>query len=158
MKNTYQVLYGISIILFIIVLLGGTLTKPVFNNFSTRTLETAGVKKSAIDSVDSRIDDLLYNVNKVQLQIEKLKNLFSDKEIDETKYQKQENKIFARNIYNPMNEILIVFFRIGFFFISVILFLSGVIIHLVYRSQDLRRRVTKLEEIINLTGFPPSRE
>jgi hypothetical protein len=148
MKNTYQVLYGISIILFILVIIGGSITKPIFNNFSTRTLETAGVKKSAIDSVDSRIDDLVYNVTKVQLQIEKLKNIFFDKEIDESKFQRQENKVFTRNIYNPLNEILVVFFRIGFFFISVIMLMSGVIVHLVYRSGDLRRRVDMLEKAI----------
>jgi|SRR4030095_7341512 len=148
MKNTYQILYGISILLFIMVVLGGSITKPVFNNFSVKTLEISGVKRSAIDSIDSRIDDIFYNVNRLQLQIEKLKNLFSEKEIDESKYQRQENKVFARNIYNPLNEILIVFFRIGFFFISVIIFMGGVIIHLINRSSEIRRRVARLEEAI----------
>lgn len=147
MKAAYQILYGMSAILLLMVLLGGSVTKPVFDNFSTRTLETAGVKKASIDSIDSKIDNALYMVNKVQLQIEKLKNIFSDKEIDESKYQKVKNEMFARNIYNPMNELLIVFYRIGFFFISIILFLSAVIFHLAYRSTDLRRRVTNLEKL-----------
>lgn len=148
MKSAYQVLYGMSILLLLIVLLGGTVTKPAFSNFSTRTLETAGVQKSAIDSVDSRIDNIIYTVNRIQLQIEKLKNIFSDKEIDESKYQKTRNEIFARSIYNPMNELLIVFYRVSFFFISVILFMTGVIFHLAYRSTDLRRRISKLEALV----------
>jgi regulator of replication initiation timing len=146
MKNAYQILYGMSVVLLFMVILGGSLTKPVFNNFSTRTLETAGVQKSSIDSIDSKIDNMLYAVNRIQLQIEKLKNIFGDKEIDANKYQKVKNEMFARNIYNPLNELVIVFYRIGFFFVSVILFMAGVIFHLAYRSTDLRRRVSKLEK------------
>lgn len=138
-----------SIILLLIVILGGSLTKGVFNNFSTSTLETAGVQKASIDSIDSKIDNMLYAVNRIQLQIEKLKNIFGDKEIDESKYQKVKNEMFGRNIYNPLNELVIVFYRIGFFFIAVIFFMAGIIFQLAYRSVDLRQRVTKLEERIN---------
>ena len=145
MKNLYQILYGIAALLLIIVLLGGSLTKPVFNSYSVRTLESAGVKKSSIDSIDSKIDDLSYGMKKIELQIEKIKNIFSDKNIDESKYQRVKNEVFARNIYNPINELLVVFYRIGFFFISMIVFLTAVILQLVYRSRDLRRRVEKLE-------------
>lgn len=150
MENAYKVLYGMSILLVLMVILGGSMTKPVFNNFSSRTLETAGVQKAAIDSIDGKIDNMLYAISRIQLQIDKLKNFFSDKEIDESKYQKVKNEMFARNIYNPLNELIIVFYRVGFFFIAVILFLGGVIMHLTYRSTDLRRRVTKLEfQILN---------
>lgn len=148
MKNFYQILYGVSGLLLIIVILGGSITKPVFNNYSVRTLETAGVKKSAMDSIDSRIDDMLYNVKKVQLQIEKIKNIFSNDQIDESKYQKTKSEVFVKNIYNPLNELLIVFYRTGFFFISLILFLTAVIFQLVYRSVDLRRRIEKLETLL----------
>lgn len=148
MKNFYQILYGVAGLLFIIVILGGSITKPVFNNYSVRTLETAGVKKSAMDSIDSRIDDMLYKVKKVQLQIEKIKNIFSSDQIDESKYQKTKSEVFVKNIYNPLNELLIVFYRIGFFFISLILFLTAVIFQVVYRSVDLRRRIEKLETLL----------
>ncbi len=145
MKNLYQVLYGVAGLLFLIVLLGGSVTKPIFNNFSTTTIETAGVKKASLDSLDSRLDDMLFGLKKIQLQIDKLKNIFSDKEIDESKYQRVQNEVFTRNIYNPLNELAIVFYRIGFFFISVILLLTAVICQLIYRSHDLRRRVQVLE-------------
>lgn len=148
MKNFYQILYGVSGLLIMIVILGGSITKPMFNNYSVRTLETAGVKKASMDSIDSRIDDMLYNVKKVQLQIEKIKNIFSSDQIDESKYQKTKSEVFVKNIYNPLNELLIVFYRIGFFFISLILFLTAVIFQLVYRSVDLRRRIEKLETLL----------
>lgn len=148
MKNAYQVLYGMSGVLLIIVLLGGSLTRPVFNSFSERTLETSGIKKAAIDSIDNSIDELLFKVNKVQLQVEKLKNLFSDKEIDESKYQKQKNEVFARNLYNPLNGLVIFFYRGIFFFIALTMFLTAVVVHLAQRSSDLRLRVAKLEEAV----------
>ena len=145
MKNFYQILYGVAGLLFLLVILGGSLTKPVFNNYSVRTLESAGVKKASMDSIDSRIDDMLFNVKKVQLQIEKIKNIFSSDQIDESKYQRTKSEVFVKNIYNPLNELIIVFYRIAFFFISIILLLTAVIIQLIYRSKDLRSRVEKLE-------------
>ncbi|MCC6866095.1 MAG: hypothetical protein IT280_08035 [Ignavibacteria bacterium] len=149
MKNLYQILYGVAALLLLIVLLGGTLTKPVFNSYSVKTLETAGVKRSSIDSIDSSIDDMVYGVKKMEFQIERIKNIFSDKEIDEAKYRRVKNEVFAKNIYTPINELLIVGYRIGFLFVSLILFLSAVIIQLIYRSRSLRKRVEKLEEIYN---------
>ena len=134
--------------MLLLVILGGSLTKPVFNNYSVKTLESAGVKKASMDSIDSRIDDMLYSVKKVQLQIEKIKNIFSSDQIDETKYQRTKSEVFVKNIYTPLNEMLIVFYRIGFFFISIILLLSAVIFQLIYRSADLRRRVEKLEKVL----------
>lgn len=148
MKNLYQILYGVAGLLFLLVILGGSLTKPVFNNYSVKTLESAGVKKASMDSIDSRIDDMLHNVKKVQLQIEKIKNIFSSEEIDESKYQRTKSEVFVKNIYNPLNEMLMVFYRIGFFFVSIILLLSAIIVQLLYRSSDLRRRVEKLEAAI----------
>lgn len=148
MKNFYQILYGVAGLLFLIVILGGSVTKPVFNNYSVKTLETAGVKKSSMDSIDTRIDDMLYGVKKVQMQIDKLKNLFSDSQIDETKYQRVKNEVFVKNIYNPLNELVIVFYRIGFFFLSIIILLLAVIFHLSYRSNDLRKRIEKLESAL----------
>ena len=148
MKNLYQLLYGVAALLLLTVIFGGSLTKPVFNNYSVRTLETAGVKKASMDSIDSRIDDMLFSVKKVQLQIEKIKNIFSSDEIDESKYQRTKSEVFVKNIYNPLNELLIVFYRIGFFFVSIIFLLSAVIFQLIYRSRDLRRRVEKLERML----------
>lgn len=145
MKNLYQVLYGISALLFLLVILGGSVTKPVFNNYSVKTLETAGIKRASMDSLDSRIDDMLYGVKKVQMQIDKLKNLFSDSQVDESKYQRVKNEVFVKNIYNPVNELVIVFYRIGFFFLSIVILLLAVIFHLAFRSMELRRRVEKLE-------------
>ncbi len=148
MKNLYQIMYGVAGLLFLIVILGGSVTKPIFNNYSVKTLESSGVKRASMDSIDSRIDDMLYNVKKVQLQIDKIRNIFSSDPIDESKYQRTKSEVFVKNIYSPLNELLIVFYRVGFFMISIILLLAAVIFQLIYRSKDLRRRVEKLEAAI----------
>jgi hypothetical protein len=152
MKNIHQILYGVAGLLLLIVLFGGTLTKPIFNNFSTRTMETAGVRKAAIDSLDGKIDDMIFGVKKVQLQIDKIKNIFSDKEIDESKYIRVKNEIFKGNIYDPVNELIIVFYRTVFFFISIIILLSAIIFQLFYRSLDLRRRIGIIEQKLITAG------
>ena len=153
MKNTYQVMYGTSILVFLIVILGGTITRPIFSSFSIRTLETAGVKKASFDSLDSRIDEMLFTVNKVQLQIEKFKKLFSEKEIDESKYQMQKNELFSRTFYAPVNEMLIYFYRAFFSSVSVFLILLGIIFQLIYRGTELRKRVTALERKLDRDGI-----
>jgi hypothetical protein len=88
-------------------------------------------------------------VNKVSFQIERLKNLFSDEKADETKSEKTRNEIIKRNVYKPINEILITIYRLIFLLVSIILLFSAVIFQLIYRGMDLRRRVSFLEEKIS---------
>ncbi|HEY3251462.1 MAG TPA: hypothetical protein VGK25_10135 [Ignavibacteria bacterium] len=145
MKNTYQFLYTSSAVIFIIVLLGGSITKPIFNSFASRSLETLGIKKFSVDSLDNKIDDILYTINKLNFQIERLKNLFSDEKADVSKLTKEKNEILLRNIYNPINEILITIYRLIFLLVSIILLFAAVITQLIYRGTDLRRRVEFLE-------------
>lgn len=149
MKNAYKSLYFASAIIFLIVILGGSVTKPVFNGFSEKSLNTIGIKKSSVDSVDNSIDEMLYKVNRINLKIEKLKNLFSDEKIDEEKYSKVKNEIIFRNVYTPVIEVLNTTYRIVFFIISVVVLFSAVILQLIYRGTDLKRRVAFLEEKVN---------
>ena len=145
MKNTYQILYVTAAVIFLMVLFGGTVTKPVFMGFAERTLETAGIEKSKIDSVDGKIDDIIYSVNKVQLQIEKMKNIFSDKEIDLEKFRKRKNETFANIVYYPLSELVIVFYRVTFFFLGFVILLFAVIAQLISRGISLRKRITEIE-------------
>lgn len=148
MKPLYITLYITAVLLLLIVLLGGSITKPIFDNFSSRTLNTAGVKKEAVDSLDNRIDEAFHQIKLVEYQIEKFRNLFSDKKVDENKYKKESNAIFARNIYNPLVGTLNYVYRFALFLIALILLLSGAITHIVYRNMSLRRRVSDLEKAV----------
>ncbi|HRI83855.1 MAG TPA: hypothetical protein PK536_00255, partial [Ignavibacteria bacterium] len=82
MKNTYIALYVLSFLIFIFTLSGGSLTRPVFESLSEKTIEKTGFKKSYVQSFDSRIDDMIFKSKQIELQIEKIKNFFSSDKID----------------------------------------------------------------------------
>src|SRR5436853_5870001 len=99
MKDLHKALYIFGIVLFLMMLRGGSHTKLVFKNMAERNLDHTIIRKSSIDSLDDRIDETLYKVTKIQLQIDKIKNIFSSDNIDESKYQKEKHVVFQNNIY-----------------------------------------------------------
>lgn len=76
MKIIYIFLYSLSGLMFLTALLGSSLTEPLFNGVSQRTMEAAGFKKSYFQTADDKIDDLVYKSKQIELQIEKIKNFF----------------------------------------------------------------------------------
>ncbi|MBK8383440.1 MAG: hypothetical protein IPL16_16440 [Ignavibacteria bacterium] len=148
MKIIYVLLYCLSGIMFLTAILGSSLTEPVFNRISERTMETAGFKKSYFQSADDRIDDLVYKSRQIELQIEKIKNFFSSEKIDESKYSREKTSLLEKTFYNPLIGLFNVIFRTGLIFISFLMLSFAVIFHLAYRGSELRKRVRKLEEIV----------
>ena len=148
MKTIYIILYILSGTLFLTALLGSSLTKPMFDLISEKTIEFSGFKKSYLQSVDDKIDDLIYKSKQLELQIEKLKKFFSNEKIDESKYQREDSNVLERSFYDPLIIMFNYIFRTGFVFISLIILCFAVIFHIGYRSFDLRRRVRRLEEIV----------
>lgn len=152
MKITYILLYCLSGVLFFSALLGNSATKPVFDSISEKTLEFSGFKKSYVQSVDDKIDELVYKSKQLELQIEKIKNFFSSGKVDESKYQRQENDMLETAFYNPLIMTFNYIYRIGLIFIAMIVLCFAVIFHIGYRSFELRKRVRRLEEIVLLRG------
>jgi len=148
MKNVYIILYSLSIVILLAVLLGGSLTKPFFVSISERTLESTGFKKSYLQSVDDRLDELVYKSKQIELQIEKLKKFFSSEKVDESKYQKDKSAMLEKTFYDPLIGMFSFVYRLIFVFISLIVLLFAVIFHIAYRGFDLRQRVRRLEEIV----------
>lgn len=148
MKTTYIILYSLSGILFLIALLGSSITKPMFDSISEKTIEFSGFKKSYLQSVDDRIDNLIYKSKQIELQIEKLKNFFSSEKIDESKYQKEDTNMLEKSFYDPLIVMFNYIYRTGFIFISLIILSFAVIFHLAYKSFDLRKRIRRLEELV----------
>lgn len=148
MKITYIILYAVSIILFLIAMLGSSLTKNIFTSYSEKTLEYSGLRKNSIQSIDNKIDDLVYKSKQIELKIEKIKNLFSSEEIDESKYQRENSALIQRSVYDPLVNLVNNIFRASLVFVSVIVLLFAVIVHIIYRSIDLRKRIRKLEAIV----------
>ena len=148
MKITYTVLYIFSGMIFLAALLGNSLTRPMFDAMSEKTLEMAGFKKSYVESVDDKIDELVYKSKQIELQIEKIKKFFSSEKVDENLYKKEKSRLTERTFFDPMVMMFNYIYRFGFMFLSVIFLLFALIFHLSYRSLDLRKRVRHLENIV----------
>jgi hypothetical protein len=148
MKNLYKSLYISASVLFLISLLGGSLSKPLFNSISESALESGGLRKAYIHAADDKVDDLFHTIKKIEYQIERIKNIFSSEKVDESLYGRQQNYLIANNLYNPLIITLNYIFRSGLFLISLIIALSGVIAQLIYNGTNLRRRVAMLESIV----------
>lgn len=148
MKIAFNVFYAVAIITVFLALMGGSLSRGIFTSISEATLSYSGIKKERIEAADDKIDEIMYTGKKVELQIEKLKNLFSQDEIDESKYRKTKNYFIQETFYKPLVEMFNYVYRVFFVFGGMFFFLFGVISHLIYRSMDLRRRVRELERIV----------
>ncbi|MBK8981584.1 MAG: hypothetical protein IPM38_04505 [Ignavibacteria bacterium] len=145
MKNTYIAFYVLSLLIFIFTLLGGSLTRPVFESLSEKTIEKTGFKKSYVQSFDNRIDELIFKSKQIELQIEKIKKFFSSDKIDESKYSKEESKMLENSVYIPLQNMFIMIFRFLTVILSVFLLFTAVIIQLFSRGFELRKRVSRLE-------------
>jgi hypothetical protein len=148
MKNLYNALYISGALMFLISVLGGSITKPLFSTMSENALETAGLKKSYVFAADDKIDDTFYMIRKIEYQVERIKNIFSSEKIDESRFKREQNNLIENNLYSPLVLTLNYVFRLGLFLTGVIMALTGVIVHLVHRSLDLRSRVARLEAVI----------
>lgn len=148
MKIAYIFLYSVSGLIFLTALLGNSFTKPVFNSISEKTLELSGFRKSYIESVDDKLDELVYKSRQIELQIEKIKKFFSSEKVDENLYKKEKSALLERTFYDPLILLFNYVFRLGFVFLSFLFLFSALIFHLAYRSSDLRNRVRYLESIV----------
>ncbi len=148
MKTIYIIFYIISGLLFLTAVMGNSVTKPVFSSLSEKTLETSGFKKSYFQSVDDKIDELIYKSRQIELQIEKIKSFFSSDKIDESLYRKEKGEMLQKTFYDPLVGMFNYLFRIGFIFISLIFLSFAFVFHIAFRSYDLRKRVKYLESIV----------
>lgn len=148
MKSAYIILYSFSGMIFLIALLGNSLTKPMFDSFSEKTLELSGFRKSYIESVDDKLDELVYKSKQIELQIEKIKKFFSSEKVDENLYKKEKSELLQRTFYDPLIMLFNYVFRMGFVFLSMFFLFFALLFHLAYRSGELRKRVRHLERIV----------
>lgn len=146
MKFLYTGFYLLSIGVFILALLGGNISRPLFESISEKTIEKTGFRKAYVQSVDNKIDDLIYKSKQIELQIDKIKNFFSSDKIDESKYAKEESRMLENAVYTPVLNMFILMYRISFGILAIIILCFAVIFQLIYRSLDLRKRVRRLEE------------
>ncbi|MCX7878587.1 MAG: hypothetical protein N2510_08125, partial [Ignavibacteria bacterium] len=154
MKFAFRFLYLIGFLLLITSLLGGSLTDFVFRKLSEATLERAGLSKVSVDSLDNNIDEIFYSINKIKFRIDKIRELFGGEATQTDIYKKQKNQLIFKKVYNPVMEITGNLYRFALFILSVCLLLAASVIQLIHRSSDLRKRVEKLERIIQSSSIP----
>lgn len=148
MKILYTGFYLLSLTVFILSLLGGNISRPLFESLSEKTIEKTGFRKAYVQSVDNKIDDLIYKSRQIELQIDKIRNFFSTDKIDESKYEKEESRMLENAVYAPVLNMFILMYRISFGILSIMILCFAVIFQLIYKSLDLRKRVRRLEETI----------
>ena len=137
-----------SFTIFVVTLFGGNISRPLFESLSEKTIEKTGFRKAYVQSVDNKIDDLIYKSKQIELQIDKIRNFFSTDKIDETKYGREESRMLENAVYTPVLNMFILMYRISFGILSIMILCFAVIFQLIYKSLDLRKRVRRLEEAI----------
>lgn len=151
MKFLYFAAYIAGAGLLIGSLTGGSLLRGTIDGLSEKTLEKAGFRKEYVESVDVRIDDLIYKSRQIELQIERIKNFFSSDKIDESKYTREQNNMMKKAVYEPFIRAVNYAYRILFGAAGVLFIFLGMIFQLVESSLSLRRRIRRLEEIAGIS-------
>lgn len=150
MVKAERIFYITGVVIIIICLLGGSLFKSIFNGMSGFLLEKGGLKYEYVNTYDDKIDEIFFKIKQAQLQIDKIRNFFSRDVVDESKYKKEENKIIENSVYKPLIDFISLILRIVFIIFAVILILSGLIMGLLNRSNNLKRRIEILEQKVSL--------
>ena len=148
MKFVYFAAYAGGALLLLAALTGGGLFRGTVDNLSEKTLDKAGFKREYVESVDTRIDNLIYKSKQIELQIERIKNFFSREKIDESEYAHEQNNMIKKAVYDPFVSAVTFGYRILFAAAGVLLIFLGMIFQLAESSLALRRRVRRLEEIV----------
>lgn len=145
MDSVYKVLYGVGIAIILISILGGSLFSTPFENLSKNTLALGGVKEEYVSAVDDKIDNIFYLGKRLEYRIEQLKNLFSKDKPDESEYQKEKNYLVRSSLYDPLVNIIMLFYRLSFFGLGLIILTFGVIFQILNKFIAYRDRVNYLE-------------
>ena len=145
MDSIYKVLYGIGGAVILISLLGGSLFSTSFINLSKSTLSMGGVKEEYVSAVDDKIDNIFHLGKRLEYRLEQLKTLFSKDKPDEADYAKEKNYLIRGSLYDPLVNIVKMFYRATFFGFGIMVLMFGVIFHILNKFFIYRDRVNILE-------------
>ncbi len=154
LQNSYRFFYIMFLAGIMFSLLGGTLFYMPFRLVSVSTLNMAGVQKSDVESADVKIDGILQWKERGEAWMEKFK------EADFWKAYKEMFKVpevgmtshgcIEKYVYEPMVKTMMYSLRFSLFAFSFSFLFIAVILHLIWGSLSLRRRVRALEVQIAL--------
>lgn len=150
MKTLYYSTLLIGCIFLLLAFGGGTVFKGIITNVSEYSLKKSGVQVEYVHQVDSKIDDILYQVKKVQYQVDRVRSFFSENKPDESQYRREQNKIIETTVYNPLLDVTSFFVRVFLFLLGCMTLMMAFIIYLMRKFRGLFRRVRHLEKQLNV--------
>ena len=146
MKTIIYSFYLISVLLIAVAILGGTLSKHLVEGYSIKTIQTIGIDKAKIDTMDVLIDNSIYNMNLMMYKIEKLKNTLKLKDDSTKPVEFQNYKYIYNSVYAPILSAVSFILRILIGFTGIFIFMITALIHTISSYLSLRNRVTILEQ------------
>jgi hypothetical protein len=150
MKNLYYAALVTGILLVLFALGGGTIFKSPVTSLSQYSLEKSGVKIGYVNQVDDKIDDILYQVKRIQYQVDRVKSFFSENKPDESNYKREQNKIIESTVYTPLVDVTSFFIRVFFFLTGCMMLMLAVIIYLIRKFNGLFKRVRHMENQLHI--------
>jgi hypothetical protein len=149
MKTIIYSFYLVSVFLIAVALLGGSVSKPLVDGYSMKTIQTIGIDKAKIDTMDVLIDNSIYNMNLMMYKIEKLKNTLTLQDNNTKPVEFQNYKYLYNSVYMPILSTVSFALRILIGFTGVFILMITALIHSVSSYFELRRRVFILEQKIS---------
>ncbi len=146
MKIIIYMFYFVSVIMIGIALFGGTLSEPLVENFSNEVIQSIGIDKSKIDSLDAQIDASFYNMNLFMYRLERLKNFITFGDDEQKPIEFKRHAYISDIVYEPVLTAVTYVIRGIMLFIGIVVLLITALIHTVTSYISLRKRVKILEE------------
>ncbi len=150
MKTIIFSFYALSVFMIAVALLGGTLSKHLIDGYSMKMIQTAGIDRAKIDSMDVLIDNSVYNMNLMMYKIEKLKNTLTLQDDNSKPIEFQHYKYLYNSVYVPLQNAVSYILRIIVGFTGLFILMVTGLIHSVTSYISLRSRVTALEQKLGI--------
>lgn len=141
-------MYLIAASFLLVSILGGSLTKTIVEGYSMKTMQSIGIDKSKIDTLDSEIDKSIYNMNLVMYKIEKFRNILSFSEDNSKPLEFKKYYYLNDSVYEPLKIAISFILRGAMLTAGIFLIMLTAIVHSVSSYFNLRKRVKLLEEKI----------
>jgi len=148
MKIIIYSMYMIAATFLLVSILGGSLTKTIVEAYSMKTMQSIGIDKSKIDTLDSEIDKSIYNMNLVMYKIEKFRSIISFSEDNSKPLEFKKYDYLNDSVYEPLKTAISFLLRGVMLTAGIFLLMLTAIVHSVSSYFNLRQRVKLLEERI----------
>ncbi|MCX6157956.1 MAG: hypothetical protein WCK13_08630 [Ignavibacteriota bacterium] len=150
MKTIIYSFYMVSVFMIAVALLGGSLTRPLVDGYSMKTIQTIGIDKAKIDTMDVLIDNSIYNMNLMMYKIEKLKNTLTLQDDNTKPIDFRNYKYLYNSVYMPIVSAVSYVMRIVIGFTGIFILMLTALVHSISSYLSLRKRVTVLEQKLGI--------